>query len=97
MDKIVTYLDNVGASNWDKESVESNLKEIQTEGIINESYKPLITSSSDSSDFSILQDDLCITPQVDCDVISATKNSVIPAHISDLLLMQDHVSLKFWY
>ena len=33
-DKIVTYLNNAGASNWDKESVEGNLKEMQTRGIL---------------------------------------------------------------
>ena len=81
--KIVTYLNNAGASNWDKESIEASLKEMQTKGIINENYKPLITLSSDSLDFSIIQDDVCITPQVNCDVISATTNPVIPTHISD--------------
>ena len=61
------------------------MKEIQTKGIINENYKPVITlSSSDSSDFSIIWDDVFITPQVDCDVISATTNMVIPTRISDL-------------
>ena len=69
IDRIVTYLNNAGASNWDKESAEANLKEMQTKGIINENYKPLITLSSDSPDFSIIQDDVCITPQVDCDVL----------------------------
>ena len=83
IDRIVTYLNNVGASNWDKESAEANLKEMQTKGIINENYKPLIKLSSDSPDFSIIQDDVCITPQVDCDVISATTNPVIPTSISD--------------
>ena len=33
-DKIVTYLNNAGASNWDKESVEGNLKEMETKGIL---------------------------------------------------------------
>ena len=28
IDRIVTYLINAGASNWDKESVEASLKEI---------------------------------------------------------------------
>ena len=41
VDKIVTYLNNAGASNWDKESVEANLKEMQTKGIITENYMPL--------------------------------------------------------
>ena len=41
VDKIVTYLNNAGASNWDKESVEANLKEMQTKGIITKNYKPL--------------------------------------------------------
>ena len=80
VDRIVTYLNNAGASNWDKKSAEANLKEIQTKGIINENYKPL---SSDSPDFSIIQDDVCIIPQVDCDVISATTNPVIPTPIYD--------------
>ena len=83
IDKIVTYLNHAGASNLDKESVEANLKEMQKKDIINENYKPLITLSSDSPDFSIIQDDDCITPQVDCDVISATTNPVNPTHISD--------------
>ena len=30
-----------------------------------------------------MQDDVCVTPQVDCDAISATTNPVIPTHISD--------------
>ena len=83
IDRIVTYLNNAGASNWDKESVEANLKEMQTKGIINENYKPLITLSSYSPDLSSIQDDVCIIPQVDCDIISATTNPVIPTHISD--------------
>ena len=29
IDRIVTYLNNAVASNWDKESAEENLKEIQ--------------------------------------------------------------------
>ena len=41
VDKIATYLNNVGASNWDKESVEANMKEMQTKGIITENYKRL--------------------------------------------------------
>ena len=76
--KIITYLNDAGASLI--ESAEANLKEIQTKGIINENYKPL---SSDSPDFSIIQDDVCIIPQVDCDVISATTNPVIPTPIYD--------------
>ena len=83
IDRIVTYLNNAGASNQDKDSVEANLKEMQTKGIINENYKPLVTLSSDSPNFSRIQDDVCITPQVDCNVISATTNPVIPPHISD--------------
>ena len=43
----------------------------------------MITLSSDSPDFSIIQDDICITPRVDCDVISTRANPVTPAHISD--------------
>ena len=37
----------------------------------------------DSPDFPIIQDDVCITPQVDQDVISATTNPVIPTHLYD--------------
>ena len=54
-----------------------------TKSIIHESYKGLITISSDSPDFSTIQDDVCITPQLDCDVISATMNPVTSTHISD--------------
>ena len=32
IDKIVTYLNNACASNWDKESVEANLKEMEIKG-----------------------------------------------------------------
>ena len=46
-------------------------------------YKPLITLSSDSLDFSIIQDHVCIALQLDRDVISETANPVIPTHISD--------------
>ena len=52
IDKTVTYLNNAGASNWDKELVKANLKEMQTKDIINENYKPLVTLPSDSPDFS---------------------------------------------
>ena len=83
IDRIVTYLNNAGASNWGKESAEANLKELQTRGIINENYKPLITLSSDSPNSSITQDDVCITPQVGCSVINATTNPVIPTPIFD--------------
>ena len=83
IDNIVTYLNNAGASNWDKKSVEANLKEIQTKGIIDENYKPLITLLSDTPDFPIIQDDVCITIQVDRGFISATTNPVIPTHIFD--------------
>ena len=91
IDRIVTYLNNAGASKWDKESAEANLKEMQTKGIINENYKPLITLSSDSPGFSIMQDDVCITPQVDCDVISATMNPVIPTPISDATIATPNI------
>ena len=57
-DKIVTYLNIAGTSNWDIEPVEGNLKEMQTKSIINENYKPLITLPSDSHNFSIIQDDV---------------------------------------
>ena len=53
----MTHLNNDGASNWDKESIEANWKEIQTKGIINKKYKPFITLSSDSLNFSVTQDD----------------------------------------
>ena len=86
IDKIVTYLINAGASNWDKVLIEANLKEMQTKGIIDENYKPLNTLSSDSPDFSIIQVDVCITPQVDRDLIRATTNLIIPTHISDLAI-----------
>ena len=59
---------------------------MQTKGIINENYKPLITLSSDSPNFSIIQDDVYITPQVDCDVISTTTNPVSPTPISDSII-----------
>ena len=83
IDKIVTSLNSSSASNWDKESVEANVKEMQAKGIINEKYKPLITLSSNSPDFSIIQDDVCITPRVDYNVISAASNPVILTHTSD--------------
>ena len=56
---------------------------MQTKGIINEKYKSLITLSSDSPNYSIIQDDVCIILHVDCDAISVTTNTVIPAHKSD--------------
>ena len=56
---------------------------MQTKGVINETYKPWIKLSSDAPDISIIQDNLCITPQVDHGVISATTNSVISSLISD--------------
>ena len=87
IDKIVTYLNNAGASNWDKEPVKAKMKEMQTEGIINEYYKTLIALSSDFLSFSIIQDDVFIKPQVDFDVISATTNPVIPNHILAHLLL----------
>ena len=65
IDKIITYLNNAGASNQDKELVEANLKEMLTKGIINENYKPLITLSSYSPDFCVIQDDVCITSHLD--------------------------------
>ena len=83
IDEIVTYLNNAGASNWGKGSVETNLKKMQTNEVINEIYKPLIKFPSDSPHFSIIQDDVCVTPLVHCHVISATANPVILTHISD--------------
>ena len=88
IDKIVIhliYLNNGGASNWDKES-KKYLKEMQTKGIINASCESFIPLSLDFSNFSIIQDDICIKPQVNYDVISATANPVIPTHISDLAI-----------
>ena len=88
--RIVTYLNNAGAWNWDKESAGANLKEMQTKGIVNENYKPLITLSSDSVDFSIIQDDVCITRQVDCDtslVQQRTRSFRLP-YLIQLLLLQ---------
>ena len=64
---------------------------MQTKGIINENYKRLITLSLDSPDFSITQDDVCITPSVDCDVISATTNPVIPNPISDPTILTPNI------
>ena len=46
----------------------------------------MIALSSDSPNFSIIQDDVYITPQVDCDVISATTNPVSPTPISDSII-----------
>ena len=45
IDRIVTYVKGAVVSSWDKEFVEANLKEMQTKGIINENYKPLISLS----------------------------------------------------
>ena len=59
---------------------------MQTKGIINASCESFIPLSLDFSNFSIIQDDICITPQVNYDVISATANPVIPTHISDLAI-----------
>ena len=57
IDKIVTYFNNAGASNWDKESVEANLKEMETKSIINENYKPLVTVFVEETQISSLIDD----------------------------------------
>ena len=64
---------------------------MQTKGIISENYKPLIALSSDSPNFSIIQDLVCITLQVDCDIISATTNPVIPTHISDSAIASPNI------
>ena len=56
------------ANSWGKLERNANKEHYQWK------YKPLITLSSDTPDFSILQDDVCITPQVDRDVIGATSN-----------------------
>ena len=57
------------------------MKETQTKGIINENYKPLIAMPSHCPNSTI--QDVCITPQVDHDVISSSTNLVIPTHTSD--------------
>ena len=60
IDQIVMHRNNICASNKDTESVEANLKEMQTKSIINEYYKYLLTLPSN---FTITQDDVCITTQ----------------------------------
>ena len=78
----MTHLNNDGASNWDKESIEANWEEIQT-NVINKKYKPFITLSSDSLNFSVTQDDHFTTPQeVDYGVITATIKPAITSQIS---------------
>ena len=39
----------------------------------------------------MMQNDVCITPQVDCDVISATMNPVISTHISDAAIATPNI------
>ena len=63
---------------------------MQTKGIINDNYKPLVTRSSDSANFSIIQDDVCITPQVDCDVISAKTNNQ-PKVLKNVVVIGDSI------
>ena len=69
IDKIVTYLNNAGASNWDKESVEANLKEMETKGTINENYKPLLTDFVEETQ---------ISSQIDDFTNSDTEKMIIP-------------------
>ena len=69
IDKIVTYLNNASASNWDKESIETNLKEIETKGIINENYKPLVTDFVEETQ---------ISSQIDDFTNSDTEKMIIP-------------------
>ena len=69
IDKTVTYLNNAGASNWDKESVEANLKEMETKGIINENYKPLVTDFVEETQ---------ISSQIDDFTNSDTEKMIIP-------------------
>ena len=69
IDKIVTYLNNASTSNWDKESVETNLKEIETKGIINENYKPLVTNFVEETQ---------ISSQIDDFTSSDTEKMIIP-------------------
>ena len=69
IDKIVTYFNNAGASNWEKKSVETNMKEMETEGIINENYKPLVTDFAEETQ---------ISSQIDDFTNSGTKKMIIP-------------------
>ena len=69
IDKIVTYFNNAGASNWEKKSVETNMKEMETEGIINENYKPLVTDFAEETQ---------ISSQIDDFTNSDTKKMIIP-------------------
>ena len=57
IDKIVTYLNNADASNWDKESVEANLKEMETKDIIKENCKPLVIDFVEETQISSEIDD----------------------------------------
>ena len=63
---------------------------MQRKGIINDNYKPLVTRSSDSPNFSIVQDDVCITPQVHCDVISAKTNNQ-PKVLKNIVVIGDSI------
>ena len=78
-----------GASNWDKESAEASLAEIQTKGIVDEN-KSSITMSLDSPDFSIMQDAATATPNVVSFVTFCTpqpfhsKSFISPAFSSKL-------------
>ena len=57
IDKIVTYLNNAGASHRDKELVEANLKEMETKGIVNNNYKPFVTDFIEETQISCQIDD----------------------------------------
>ena len=57
IDKIVTYLNNAGASHRDKELVEANLKEMETKGIVNNNYKPFETDFIEENQISCQIDD----------------------------------------
>ena len=71
----------------DKESIETNMKEMQSKGIINENYKLLITLPSDSPDFLIIED-VCITLQVDGDVlVQQETRSFRLTYLTQLLLL----------
>ena len=69
IDKIVTYLNKAGASNWNKESIEANLKEMETKGIINENYESLVTH---------FIEEIQISSQIDSYTNSDTEKMIIP-------------------
>ena len=80
------YLNNGGASNWDKESVEANLKEMQTKGIIDASYKSFDSIFVRLSQFFDHTGWCLYYTSGRLWHVSATANPVIPTHISDLAI-----------